>query len=141
MPKINLDWVTNQFAKINIHKGTGLAIIELLKAWEKLDIKKPETAKTVLDVFHELAQGHAIVKDDDFTWVQARRGDIKVRDVVRVKADAYNIEDIAYLHNGRIGVVIAIRSGDIIVDITDEQEPELKGVHYAPENLEKRVSQ
>ena len=95
----------------------------------------------MLDVFHELAQGHAIVKDDDFTWVQARRGDIKVRDVVRVKADAYNIEDIAYLHNGRIGVVIAIRSGDIIVDITDEQEPELKGVHYAPENLEKRVSQ
>ena len=68
MPKINLDWVTNQFAKINIHKGTGLAIIELLKAWEKLDIKKPETAKTVLDVFHELAQGHAIVKDDDFAF-------------------------------------------------------------------------
>jgi len=141
MPKVNLEWVTNQFAKINIHKGTGLAIIELLKTWETLDIKKPEVAKTVLSVFTELAQGHAIVKEDNFVWVQARRGDIKVRDVVRVKADAYNIEDLSYTHNGRVGVVIAIRSGDIIVDITDEQEPELKGVHYAPESLEKRVNE
>lgn len=139
MPKVNLDWVTNQFAKINIHKGTGLAIIELLKTWETLDIKKPEVAKTVLSVFSELAQGHAIVKEDNFTWVPVRRGDIKVRDVVRVTSDAYKNE-LGQIHNGRTGVVIAIRSGDIIVDITDEEEPELKGVHYAPEHLEKRVS-
>lgn len=140
MPKVNLEWVTNQFAKINIHKGTGLAVIELLKTWDKLDISKPEVAKTVLTVFSKLAQGHAIVKEDNFIWVQARRGDIKVRDVVRVKADAYSIQDLSYTHNGRVGVVIAIRSGDIIVDITDEQEPSLKGVHYAPESLEKRIS-
>lgn len=140
MPKINFDWVTNQFAKINIHKGTGLAVIELLKTWEKLNITKPEVAKTVLIVFHELAQGHAIAKEDEYGWVQVRRGDIKVRDVVRVKTNAYGLQDIAYLHNGRVGVVTAIRSGDIIVDITDEQDPPLKGVHYAPENLEKRVT-
>jgi len=139
MPKVDIDWVKNQFAKINIHKGTGLAVIELLKTWEELDIKKPEVAKTVLAVFSELAQGHAIVPQDNFVWIQARRGDIKVRDVVRVKADAFTGE-AGHAHNGRVGVVIAIRSGDIIVDITDEQEPTLKGVHYLPELLEKRVS-
>jgi hypothetical protein len=139
MPKVDIDWVKNQFSKINIHKGTGLAIIELLKVWEQLDIKKPDVAKTVLSVFSELAQGHAIVPPDNFTWVQARRGDIKVRDIVRVKADGFT-GDAGHAHNGRTGVVIAIRSGDIIVDITDEQEPELKGAHYQPEVLEKRVS-
>jgi len=139
MPKVDIDWVKNQFAKINIHKGTGLAVIELLKTWETLDINKPDVAKTVLAVFTELAQGHAIVPADNFNWIQARRGDIKVRDVVRVKADAFT-GDAGHAHNGRVGVVIAIRSGDIIVDITDEQEPKLKGVHYLPELLEKRVS-
>jgi hypothetical protein len=139
MPKVDIDWVKNQFAKINIHKGTGLAVIELLKTWEELDIKKPEVAKTVLAVFSELAQGHAIIPEDNFVWVQARRGDIKVRDVVRVKADAF-VGEAGRVHNGRTGVIIAIRSGDIIVDITDEQEPPLNGVHYLPELLEKRVS-
>jgi hypothetical protein len=139
MPKVDIDWVKNQFSKINIHKGTGLAVIELLKTWESLDIKKPEVAKTVLAVFTELAQGHAIVPADNFTWTQARRGDIKVRDIVRVKADAFAGE-AGHAHNGRTGVVIAIRSGDIIVDLTDEQEPEIKGAHYSPDLLEKRVS-
>ena len=139
MPKVDIDWVKTQFTKINIHKGTGLAVIELLKAWEELDIKKPEVVKTVLAVFSELAQGHAIVPADEFTWVQARRGDIKVRDIVRVKADAF-AGDAGHAHNGRTGVVIAIRSGDIIVDLTDEQEPEVKGAHYQPDLLEKRIS-
>lgn len=139
MPKVNIDWVKTQFAKINIHKGTGLAVIELLETWEKLDIKKPEVAKTVLSVFSELAQGKAIVPPDNFTWVQARRGDIKVRDIVRVKADGYP-GSTGEAHNGRVGVVIAIRSGDIIVDITDELEPVVKGAHHLPEVLEKRIS-
>jgi hypothetical protein len=139
MPKVDIDWVKNQFSKINIHKGTGLAVIELLKTWESLDIKKPEVAKTVLAVFAELAQGHAIVPADNFNWAQARRGDIKVRDIVRVKADAFTGE-AGHAHNGRTGVVIAIRSGDIIVDLTDEQEPAIKGAHYSPDLLEKRVS-
>ncbi len=139
MPEVDLDWVKNQFSKINIHKGTGLAVIELLKTWETLDIKKPEIAKTILAVFVELAQGHAIVPEDNFVWTQVMRGDIKVRDVVRVKSNGFT-GDPGRVHNGRVGVVIAIRSGDIIVDITDEQEPSLKGVHYQPEVLEKRVS-
>ena len=139
MPKVNIDWVNNQFAKINIHKGTGLAVIELLKTWEQLGITKPETIDTVLAVFSELAKGHAIIPEDNFAWVQARRGDIKVRDVVRVKADGYP-GLTGQTHNGRVGVVIAIRSGDIIVDTTDEQEPPLKGSHHQPEVLEKRIS-
>jgi len=139
MPEVNIDWVKTQFAKINIHKCTGLAVIELLEAWEKLNINNPEVAKTVLFLFSELAQGRAIVPPDTFIWVQARRGDIKVRDVVRVKADGYpGITGQA--HNGRVGVVIAIRSGDIIVDITDELEPVVKGAHHLPEVLEKRIS-
>jgi hypothetical protein len=139
MPKVDIDWVKTQFSKINIHKGTGLAVIELLKSWESLDIKKTDVAKTVLAVFTELAQGHAIVPPDEFTWVQARRGDIKVRDIVRVKPNAFS-DEAGYLHNGRTGVVIAIRSGDIIMDSTDEQEPEIKGAHYQPSLLQKRVT-
>ena len=63
----------------------------------------------------------------------------KKGDVVRVKADGYP-GTTGQAHNGRVGVVIAIRSGDIIVDITDELEPAIKGAHHLPEVLEKRIS-
>jgi hypothetical protein len=61
-----------------------------------------------------------------------------VGDIVRVRNDAYTGK-LAPIHNGRPGVIVAIRSGDIIVNLTDMEEPEISGAHYSPEVLEKRV--
>ena len=42
-------------------------------------------------------------------------------------------------HNGREGVVTAIRSGDIIVKTNDDRLPQLDGAHYSPDKLEKMI--
>jgi hypothetical protein len=56
---------------------------------------------------------------------------------VRVKSDAFR-GDIGPMHNSRVGKVIAVRYGDVIINSTDGKTPELKGVHYSPYKLEKR---
>jgi photosystem II stability/assembly factor-like uncharacterized protein len=66
------------------------------------------------------------------------RGQISVGDIVRVKHDAYT-GDLAYIHNGRRGIIVATRSGDIIFNSTDDFEPKLESVHYRPEVLQKRL--
>ena len=43
------------------------------------------------------------------------------------------------LHNGRRGVVVGVRYGDVIVKMTDGKEPALEGAHYPPQKLEKLI--
>jgi hypothetical protein len=71
-------------------------------------------------------------------WIPLQPGQVTVADVVRVKADAFS-DKLGPIHNGRKGTVVAVRYGDIIVNSTDGKTPELKGVHYSPYKLEKRV--
>jgi hypothetical protein len=70
--------------------------------------------------------------------VQVQPGFIKVSEVVRVKADAFDGE-LGALHNGRKGVVVGVRYGDVIIKSTDGKEPILEGAHYPPAKLEKLV--
>jgi hypothetical protein len=65
-------------------------------------------------------------------------GQIKVADVVRVKPDAFDGE-LGETHNGREGVIVAIRSGDVIFRSTDDKKPLLDGTHYSPYHLQKRI--
>jgi hypothetical protein len=141
MSKIDYNWVKEQFAKARVQKGVGLATLDLLEHWDKMDLmEKPEFAKQVLEIFVPLSQGHAIAAPDPtYDWTQARSGAVKVGDVVRVKSDAYDGK-LGAVHNGRVGVITGIRSGDIIVKTTDEQTPVLDGAHYKVTSLEKRVA-
>ena len=136
--KIDYNWVKDQFAEAKIRIGVGKAVLELLKTWEQIDMDA-EKSKQVLDIFSQVGMGHSLVTiNTEEVWVEARRGDIKVGDVVRIAHDAFD-STTGYLHNGRRGIIVAVRSGDIIFNSTDDREPKLEGVHYQPEKLQKRV--
>jgi hypothetical protein len=136
--KINYEWVKDQFARSKTRVGVGKAVLQLLKTWETIEMD-PEKSKQVLDIFSQVALGYALVPiDPEEVWLDARRGNLSVGDVVRVSSDAYDGE-LAYLHNGRRGVVVAIRSGDIIFNSTDDMTPKIEGAHYSPERLQKKV--
>jgi hypothetical protein len=138
MRKINYEWVKEQFADAKIRIGTGKAVLKMLKTWEEIEMD-PAQSKEVLDILAKVGLGHALIETNkDEVWVPAQRGQISVGDVVRVAHDAFN-DSTGHLHNGRRGIVVAVRSGDIIFKTTDEKEPKLDGVHYSPDKLEKRI--
>lgn len=61
-------------------------------------------------------------------------GRLVVGDEVLVREDAFSGE-LAPIHNGRRGRIVAIRYGDIIVNSTDDMQPSLVGTHYSPYHL------
>lgn len=135
---ININWVKTQFEHARVKINTGNAVIDLLKYWDTMKLTENQKNE-VIDIFSKLALGIALVETSkDEVWVPAQAGQISIGDLVRVKNDGYK-GDLSAIHNGRPGVVVAIRSGDIIVDITDLHDPVLKGVHYRPTVLEKRI--
>jgi hypothetical protein len=90
-------------------------------------------------MFSKLALGHIVIKEKkNETWVPVRPGDIKVTEIVRVRADAFDGE-LGMVHNGRKGVVVGVRYGDVIIKSTDGKEPVLEGAHYPPQKLEKLI--
>lgn len=140
MPNIDKEWVVKQLVDNTIEPKTGDAIVALIKSWSELKIETPEMQKRVLQIFSKLALGQPIVstKKANETWVDAMPGRIKVGDEVMVRENAFTGE-LAPIHNGRRGRVVAVRYGDIIVNSTDGAEPELRGTHYSPHHLQKLV--
>jgi hypothetical protein len=142
MPEVNYEWVKEQLQAAKVKVGSGKAIIKLLEAWEDIPKLSDGMTEEVLEVFPKLAKGIAfIVEEDenDYIWVPLQPGQITVADVVRVRADAFEDSKLGPIHNGRRGTVVAVRYGDVVFNDTDGKSPELKGVHYSPYKLEKRV--
>jgi hypothetical protein len=141
MPEINREWAVEQLQAAKVKVGSGKAIMALLEAWEALPDLSDNMKEEILKVFPLIARG-VVLKveedEDDYTWVALQPGQIKVGDIVRVKADAFT-DKLGPIHNGRRGSVAAVRYGDVIFNDTDGKKPELKGVHYSPYKLEKRV--
>lgn len=138
MGKVNYEWVAQQLTEANVRVGTGNAVMTMLKAWESIDVT-PEQGKDIFDILGKLALNYALVESTgEQIWVGAQPGQIKVGDVVRVAHNAFD-GDLGTLHNGRVGKIIAIRSGDVLFKSTDGKTPSLDGAHYSPYKLEKRV--
>jgi hypothetical protein len=139
MNSVDYEWVKEQLTKARTRKGSGDAAIELLKTWEAIDISE-ELQSEAVKVFASLAQGYALVAEGskEEVWVPAQAGNMKVADQVRVKTDAFS-GSLGKMHNGRRGVIIAIRYGDIIINSTDNHKHKLSGAHYAPHHLEKLI--
>jgi hypothetical protein len=138
MPKVNEKWVKEQFDKANVQLGVGMAVLELLKTWDGLTLTHEESEKA-LAILSKVAMNYSLVElEPNAVWVAAQPGFIKVGDRVRVSFNAFS-GDAGTLHNGREGIIVAIRSGDVIVTTDDDVEPKLEGVHYSPYKLEKRV--
>lgn len=141
MPEINREWLVEQLQAAKVKVGSGKAIMKLLDAWEEIPKLSANMEEEVLTLFPLLAKGFTIVEEEDeedYTWINLQPGQIVVGDVVRVKADAFE-DKLGPMHNGRRGTVVAVRYGDVIFNSTDGKSPELKGVHYSPYKLEKRV--
>jgi len=141
MPEVNYEWVNQQMAEAKVKIGSGKAVMELLKVWETMEKLSPGLAKEAVAVFSKLALSKALLEveeEPDAVWVPAQPGQINIGDEIRVLIDAFD-DKTGVMHNGRRGKVIAVRYGDIIVNSTDGKSPELKGVHYSPYKLEKRV--
>ena len=112
----------------------------LLVLWKRCETHKfsDQQIEEICQLTSSLARGHALEKPaEDELWVQARPGALVVRDVVRVHSDAYSGQ-AGLLHNGRIGVITAIRSGDIHVNYIDGKQS-FDFVRHSPHVLDKRV--
>ena len=72
-------------------------------------------------------------------WIPAYPGQIFEGDTVRVLEDAFLSEAGKAMHNGRVGVVIEVSGGDIIVKSTDDRKPKLTASRYPYYKLEKAV--
>lgn len=142
MPEINRQWIIDQLQAAKVKVGSGKAIMKLLETWEELPDLSDNMREEVLSIFPMLAKGVVIKieeSDDDYSWIPLQPGQIVVGDVVRVKTDAFEDSKLGPMHNGRRGAVVAVRYGDVIFNDTDGKSPELKGVHYSPYKLEKRI--
>lgn len=139
MSYVDFDWVKAQLTEARVKRGPGDAVLKLLETWDSLEMDD-SLRKEAVEVFSKVALGHALIAEDDGpeVWVPAQAGQLKVADHVRIKSDAFDGK-LGKTHNGRRGVVIAIRYGDIIVNSNDGKQPYLDGAHYAPYHLEKRV--
>lgn len=141
MPEVNDEWIKQQLEEAKVRVGSGRAIMRLFETWESLGDLNDNISKETIEIFSRLALGKPAKEpkqDVDEVWVPAQPGQIIVGDEVRVLFDAFT-DKTGVLHNGRRGRVIAIRYGDVIMNSTDGRTPELKGVHYSPYKLEKRI--
>lgn len=136
---MDMKWVKEQLQAAKVRKPVGDSTMKLIELLDSIELSDEHREKTV-EMFSLLANGHAFIKETKGeTWVPVRPGDIKVTDQVRVKADAFTGEG-GQFHNGRRGVVVGVRYGDVIIKTNDGKKPELDGAHYSPYALEKLVS-
>lgn len=139
MGNLDMNWVKAQLEQAKVRKIVGDAVIKLIEVFDGFDKMTIEHQEKAVELFSKLALGHAyVVENTKETWVPVQPGQIKVADQVRVKSDAFD-GPLGVAHNGRRGVVVGVRYGDIIIRTTDGKEPILDGAHYAPQKLEKLI--
>lgn len=137
--RLDKDWVASQIEAAQVKRPVGNATLKLVEFVDSLNISN-ETKRQALELTSKIALGHAVVQESaDEVWIPVRPGDIRTAEQVRVRADAFS-GDLGAIHNGRRGVVIGVRYGDVIVKTTDGRDPYLEGAHYSPHQLEKLVN-
>jgi transcription antitermination factor NusG len=137
--ELDLSWAEGQIAAARVPVPVGKAVIALLKTWADLNFPNEAQRDKAIDLFSSLARDEAVVEEKEAVWKPVQVGFmLKVGDTVRVRKDAFSGE-LGRVHNGRIGRVLAKRSGDIIVRTTDDRKPYLDGAHYPPSALELQV--
>lgn len=98
-----------------------------------------DTAREAVEALAELVKGHSLLPSEtEEAWAPCIPGMVHTGDVVRVRHDAFS-GSTGRIHNGRVGKVLFVRSGDISVRSTDDLDPFLDGARYRAENLEYRV--
>jgi hypothetical protein len=136
------EWAKEQLASVGLSyssEGDDLlvyqTVLQLLSVYYQQNHTENTSSRTV-ELFAELAKGHVVAPDDTpEQWVPLSLGMFRKGDRVRVRRDAFD-DDRAVAHNGREGVIVDARRGDVIVDIRDDRVPVIVGHHYRPNELE-----
>lgn len=132
------DWELDQIEKSKLSDKEKQSVKKMLSTLWSLGLSDTE-AHTVSTVVDSLVNGRAIFIEEpqtDYRWEPARPGALVVRDWVRVKSDAYKGE-AGLIHNGRQGVIVAMRYGDIHVRYDDDRGTS-HPIKHSPHALEKR---
>lgn len=136
-------WARQQLEEHEATEGETQLVMRLLEEWWEDGLGHGDDVWRALGMFESLARGKALEKPDqadvNYAWVQAKPGQLVVRDYVRVKLDAYK-GPTGLMHNGRSGRIVRISMGDILVQYDDGKE-KIDGLppRHSPHNLEKRV--
>lgn len=139
--KQRIDWIwsQDQIERSGMETDSWVALNELIERWNELDLTE-EQARSVYQAFSELAQGHALLPEEsEEVWVEAIRGSVHTGDTVRVLHNAFEGQ-LGEYHNGRVGRVTAVRSGQVFFRSTDDLTPHIDGAHYDFDKLQKRVA-
>ena len=137
MPGYDRQWAERQLAHAGADPWVEETVVDLLEVLAASDVPDGSVA-LVATYFAELARGRHIAPEQAVAagpWVPARLGQIRPGQQVRVSPTAFRGE-LGRLHNGRIGVVVEVSDGDVIVRSIDDREPRLMAAHYAPYVLE-----
>lgn len=134
-------WADDQMSRLDMPASMRNLANKLLDVyWGHTELEKlsPNEAQKLLGTFATLAQEKIIVEDEpEAVWVDAKPGELVIRDRIRVKRGAYDGPTGEY-HNGRYGVITAIRMGKVYVRYTDGgPNTDLQG--HNPSELEKRI--
>ena len=136
--ELDLSWAEGQIANARVPVPVGKAILALLTTWADQKFPNEVQQSQAVDLFSSLALNKALVEESEAVWKPVQVGfQLNVGDTVRVRRDAFP-GDAGRAHNGRVGRVVAKRSGDIIVKTIDNG-PAMDGAHYPPSALEKKV--
>jgi cation transport ATPase len=139
MNNVDYEWVKQQLTLAKAKVKIGNAILKLLEVWETIPDMDERSTAEIFDMLGKLTQNHALVEEEsDGVWVQAMAGQLIVGDRVRVKTSAFTGID-GKIYNGRVGRIVAVRTGRIVFRSTDEKVPLIDGTHFFPEALEKRI--
>ncbi len=113
------------------------AVKTLGEAFNSADISD-EDLDEILSKFDKLARGHLLVEPEpDARWLSGAARTPGVGQTVRVPLTQY--QDRRSTLNGRVGRVVAVRYGDVIVNTTDDGEP-YEGLRFRPHELEIKIS-
>lgn len=137
--ELDLSWATEQLANARVPVPVGRGVIKLLTSWADIDFPNEVQRDQALEIFSKLARDQALVEPTEEVWKPVMVGfALQVGNTVRVRSDAFS-GPAGRVHNGRVGRVVAKRSGDIIVKTTDGKSPTLDGAHYPPSALEVKI--
>lgn len=139
MTKVSLKWAAEQLKLAEVPENVAEPVLILLDELNDAKADEP-TYETIISIFASLALSRPIYEPaPEAEWRTVQRGFIRVSDIVRIKPDAFE-GTAGEQQNGRVGRVVAIRSGNILVSTTDNREPKIESHHYDPEKLDKRVN-
>lgn len=118
--RVNEQWVDEQLKAVGATKQTAGVVKALINAVVESDLPRGFELDMLFMNALALVKGHPIATDQDqHTLVDLRPGEFAVRDIVRVRDDAYD-GNYGIENNGRLGRIATIQGPTVLVVYKDD---------------------